>query len=237
MLGVNLPESKEGIDKNALSMKTFYGWYSKDDDSEESLYKISIVDDILVICFEEISQIPIEQIRCFEDTETNYATGFVEQIMGLQQELNFKKNSASNYINNSIYRSYFYSMNSGINPNDLLAKPNGLIVTNKDVKTAMEECVEVPHREINASYFQEQNDFERQIQSLTFTVDTSNPQNQQALTNTATGARIKFFESNAVIDEVRKHFESGLVAIAYKLLQATVDNVEDNIIIKKQGDE
>ncbi len=237
VLGVNLPESKEGIDKNALSMKTFYGWYSKDDDSEESLYKISIVDDILVICFEEISQIPIEQIRCFEDTETNYATGFVEQIMGLQQELNFKKNSASNYINNSIYRSYFYSMNSGINPNDLLTKPNGLIVTNKDVKTAMEECVEVPHREINASYFQEQNDFERQIQSLTFTVDTSNPQNQQALTNTATGARIKFFESNAVIDEVRKHFESGLVAIAYKLLQATVDNVEDNIIIKKQGDE
>jgi hypothetical protein len=42
---------------------------------------------------------------------------------------------------------------------------------------------------------------------LTFTVDTAQPQGNQALTNTATGIKVKFYESNAVIDEVRRHFE------------------------------
>ena len=68
---------------------------------------------------------------------------------------------------------------------------------------------------------------------MTFTVDTSNPNNQQALTNTATGARIKMFESNTVLEEIRKHFEKGLEQLAYKLLDETVDNIEENIVIKK----
>ena len=73
--------------------------------------------------------------------------------------------------------------------------------------TVQENLREMPQREINSSYFNEQNDFERQIQAMTFTVDTSSPNSQQSLTNTATGARIKFFESNTVMDEIRKHLE------------------------------
>lgn len=72
----------------------------------------------------------------------------------------------------------------------------------------MRNLSEIPHRTMDASYFQEQNDFERQIQGLTFTIDTNNSQSQQGLTNTATGMRIKFFESNAVIDQSRKQFEN-----------------------------
>jgi hypothetical protein len=97
----------------------------------------------------------------------------------------------------------------------------------------MANLIEIPHRELNSSYFQEQNDIERQIQSQTFTVDTSANKSNQALTNTATGARIKFFESNTVIDELRKHFEEGLERLAYKLLEATFENTKDNIVIKK----
>jgi hypothetical protein len=89
----------------------------------------------------------------------------------------------------------------------LISKANNIISTTKTVEEALRNLQELPHREINAGYFQEQNDFERQIQGLSFTVDTSNPKSQQSLTNTATGARIKFYESNIVIDEVRKHFE------------------------------
>jgi hypothetical protein len=89
----------------------------------------------------------------------------------------------------------------------LISKPNGIIPTNKPVEEAMKNLMELPQRTIAPDYFNEQNDFERQIQSMTFTVDTSNPKNQQSLTNTATGARIKFFESNSVIEEIRKHFE------------------------------
>lgn len=74
--------------------------------------KISIVNDIVVICMEEISQNPYELIRCFEDTETLFSWGFVEPIVGLQQELNFKKNSASEYINQALNRSFVRNPNS-----------------------------------------------------------------------------------------------------------------------------
>jgi len=65
----------------------------------------------------------------------------------------------------------------------------------------------VDRRDINPSIFNEEADLERQIQSLTFTTDVSSPNSQQALTNTATGARISFFESNTQMDEMRKHLE------------------------------
>lgn len=100
------------IDKNNLSVDTFYGLCDIKDNGEERLYEISVVNGMVVICVEEITQIPIEQIRCFEDTETNFATGFLEPIVGLQKELNFKKNSASEYINHALNRSWLRSPNS-----------------------------------------------------------------------------------------------------------------------------
>lgn len=235
LLGIDI-ESTEWVDRNNLKLKKFYGLYDIKEDGDERLYEICTVNDMLVISFEEISQIPFVQIRCFEDTETNEAVGFIEPILGLQRELNFKKNSASEYINQSLNRSRLWSAYSGVNPKKLISKANNIISTTKTVEEALRNLQELPHREINAWYFQEQNDFERQIQGLSFTVDTSNPKSQQSLTNTATGARIKFYESNIVIDEVRKHFEQWLVKLAYKLLQDIAENATENMTIKNLQD-
>jgi hypothetical protein len=234
--GIDCSTVTEGIDKNALTVKTFYGLYAKDGE-DEKMYKVSTVNDIICICFEEISQNPFELIRCFEDTETMLSWGFVEPMIGLQRELNFKKNSASEYMNQALNRSFVWNPNSGINPRDLISRPGGIIPTTKDKTVVDANFWELPMRTLQPDYFQEQNDFERQIQAVTFTVDTSNPKNQQALTNTATGARIKFFESNVVIDEIRKHFEQGLQNICYKLLNETFENMDENIVIKKNGDQ
>ena len=89
----------------------------------------------------------------------------------------------------------------------MVSKPNNIIPTTSDAVTAQNNLIELPHRNLTTDYFQEQNDLERQIQTSTFTVDTSAQRSQQALTNTATGIRVKFFENNSVIDELRKHFE------------------------------
>lgn len=235
LTGIPTTQIDGWVDKDKLTLRTFYGLYSKWENDDEKLYKITTVNDMTVIEFEEITCIPFEDIKAFDDTETAHSVGLVEPIMSLQEELNFKKNSASEYINQSLNRSYIWSPNSGVNPADLISRPNNIIATTKDAQTAMANLIEMPHRELNSSYFQEQNDIERQIQAQTFTVDTSANKSNQALTNTATGARIKFFESNVVIDELRKHFEEGLEKLAYKLLEATFENMEDNIVIKKQG--
>lgn len=232
----------KNIDVNALTIQKFYGFFNPDKDEKpekERLYELHVIDDLILCYYKEITHIPIEDIKAFEDPEQHFATGFVEPIMELQREMNFKKNSASTYINNSLNRSWLWSPNSNVNPRDLISRPNNIIVVEGDVQNALNNLSELPHREVSSDFFQEQNDIERQVQAMTFTVDTSNPRSQQALTNTATGARIKFFESNSVIDEIRKHFEQGLEKLAYKLLLCTFENMEDedNIVFKKQGNE
>lgn len=230
-------EVKEWVDKNNLTLRTYYWYYNLD--KWESLYKFTDVSWILLICAEEIMQMPYEQIRAFEDTETNLGYGFVEPIISLQRELNFKKNSKSNYINMALNRQVYYNPNSWVNPKDLVSRPSGIIVTNKD-RTAVENNLrEVERRDINPSIFNEEADFERQIQGLTFTTDVSSPNSQQALTNTATGARISFFESNTQMDEMRKHLEEWLSRIAYKLLNEIFEQMGemDNLVIPWDNDD
>lgn len=215
---------------------SYYGLYDitdSDDMSGEKLYKFVTTGDLVLVEAEEISQIPFEDIRCFEDTETYLATGFLEPIMGLQDEINFKKNSASRYINQSLYRDYIRSPMSGIDPRKLNGGAGNIVMTTADAQTAIANLQEIPHRQLPPEYFNEQNDFERQMQEATFTIDTSNAISQQSLTNTATGAKIQAYDSSAVMDEVRKHFEEGMVRLAYKLLQFTFDNLEGNIYIKQ----
>lgn len=108
-------------------------------------------------------------------------------------------------------------------------------MTTKSWKDALENFVELPHRQIPAEYFQEQNDLERQIQAATFTIDTTTPKSNQWLTQTATGIRVKEFETNSVMEELRKHFEEFMVRLAYKFLQEMYENMWefDNLTIKK----
>lgn len=232
---------KERIKSDALVVKSFYGlytikWVNDNDVTNEKLYEFTWISWSVLVDAREITQLPFEDIKCFEDTETHFATGFIEPIIWLQEELNHKKNSSSQYINQALNRTYIWSPNSGINPRNAINAPWGIVPTKADWPTALANFIELPHRQIPSEYFQEQNDFERQIQSLTFTVDTSSSQNNQALTNTATGIKVKFYESNAVIDEVRRHLEEWLERLAYKLLQIVYESADENIVIKKLDD-
>jgi hypothetical protein len=87
---------------------------------------------MVLVYAKEITQIPFEVIKCFPDTDTFLATGFLEQIIGLQEELNFKKNSASEYINQALNRNWIRSPMSGINPKHLNSAPGNIIPTTKD---------------------------------------------------------------------------------------------------------
>lgn len=229
------------VERNSLTLATYYGWFSEDDKKAEKMYEICIVAQganlLFPISYKQITAIPFEDIDCFEDLELNQPVGFIEPIISLQDELNFKKNSGSTYINNALNRMWLWSPQSGVDPRDLVSRPNGIITTTKSVQEAKANLEQMHQETIDPAFFNEQNDFERQIQSASFTVDTSNQRNQQALTNTATGIRVAFFESNSVIDEVRKHFEEGMSRLAYKLLQCTFEHMEENIVIKKMGQE
>lgn len=223
------------VDENSLTLRYFWGLFSTTGEAkDERMYRIVTVNDSIVIEMKEITFIPIEEWKCFPNGKDGNATGFVEPMMGLQEELNFKKNSASEYINKSLQRQRIWSPQSGIDPETI----NDVIIpTSADGATALANFPEVPFGQLGADYFNEQNDFERQIQAASHTIDVSAPRSQEGLTDTATGAKIKFFESNKVVNAVVRRFERSLESLAYKLLQCAFDNMEDNIIFKKQGSE
>jgi hypothetical protein len=78
---------------------------------------------------------------------------------------------------------------------------------------------------------------DRKLQNASYLIDTSSQSGNQALTNTATWSRIKFYESVSVINYVRDNIEQAMVDLAYKLLEFAYDNIEGNIVIKKTWDE
>ncbi len=236
--GISTVGISNPIDKNGLSVLKAYTLFDEKDDGNDRLFEATIIPDLqILIGWKEITKKPFVDFRVFEDIETNFDIGFVEPIIGLMDEMSFQKNAAINFVNQALNRTFVWSPNSNIDPRDLISKPYGVIPTTGDVQTALMNCQELPMRQLPSDYFQLQNDIERQIQTQTFTVDTSNPKSQQALTNTATGARIEFFESNSVLDQVRKNFESALSQLAYLLLQEAFENMGDNIVLKKLGAE
>lgn len=235
--GISDYDANTWVDKHNLTLVYYYGYYpDPENPREERLYEIVTVNKILIIWMKEITQLPFVDLKWHENTEVYFATGLVEPIMPLMNELNFKKNAAALHINHALYRSWFYDPNSGINPEDLIDKPNNIVMVNNWMQAALNWLQEINPTNLPPEYFQEQADFNRDIQALTHTIDTSSAARPWQ-TDTATGARIAFFESNSVIAELTKNFEEAMSQLAYKLLEVTYDNIEDNIILNKIDEE
>lgn len=225
----------EWIDKNALSISIFEGKLSLTNDSkDEKLYEITTVDDSILIWIEEITQLSVVDIKAHEDPELFFSTGYWAPILWLQDELNFQKNAYATAISKALNRSYYWAPDSWVDPSQLIGdRPWNIIVCADWVEIAQKNLVEQPNNPLPSQYFSSINDYNRDINNLTHTTDVSWQSGQTSQINTATWARIAFFESNSVTAEVRKNFERWAVELAYKLLQWSVDNLEDNIVIKK----
>lgn len=230
-------EATSKLELNKLDVVCYQWLYSLKDDNwrGERMYEFLVLGWILLISAKEITEMDYVPLHCFHDTETFISTWLVEPIIGLQKELNFKKKRAAEYINQALYRSWIWSPNSWIDPKRLNQGAGNIIPTVYDAITAQNNLVEIPHRQLPVNYFQEQNDFERQIQALTHTIDTATPRGDNALTQTATWIRIKSFESNAVMAMIRAHVEESVSKLAYKFLKKTFESLDDseNIIINK----
>lgn len=72
------------IRPDKLDVKCYYGYYDiseNKDMSKERLYEFWTVSDTILVYAQEISVLPYEDFRVFEDTEFFYATGYLEPIL------------------------------------------------------------------------------------------------------------------------------------------------------------
>lgn len=233
--GISGVSLESGIDKNALDLQTFYGLYSLTESAkDERLYEITIVNNAVVIGMREIVDMPILDIKWHEDPEIYLSVGLLAPIMGIQDEINYQKNSRALAVSKSLNRDYLWSSDSGIDPSQLVGgKGWTIIYAANGVEQAKRGFEEIADRPLDNSYFSDINDLNRSAQRLSHTTDVTQPQGQTNLTNTATGAKISFFESNSVIAELRKNFERGVQELGMKILDWTFDNMDKNITLKR----
>jgi len=221
-IAVNNPTT---IDDTNLVIKEYYGYFNlTDDPKKEKLYKFCVVNDMLVIQAKEIKKIPYAMVRCFEDTLSLKWFGIVRPVIGLQKEFNFKRSARSQYIKQSLNRKYIMWPWSGMSPKDL-SKPDGIVFTDKDVATVQAHFMELPHREINSSIFSDNADDQREMQTMMFSIDTTQPSAQWSTIDTATWSKIEFYENNIVINKVRVKFERFIAKLWEIVLYAMVENM------------
>ena len=233
--GVSL---ESGIDKNSLTLQTYYGLYSISWEArEERLYEITSIGNAVVIGMTEITEMPILDIKGHEDPEVYLSVGLLAPILGIQDEINYQKNSRALAVSKSLNRDYLRAADSGIDPSQLVwGKGWAIIYAANWLAQAKAGFEEIADRPLDNSYFSDINDLNRSAQRLSHTTDVTQPQWQTAETNTATGAKISFFESNSVIAELRKNFERGVQELWMKILEWTFDNMDNNITLKNIDD-
>jgi len=223
-----------------LTVDKFRGYYNPDGKPGNSqLYEIWTVNDAILIKYKPIARIGVHSAACFEDCEQHFGIGYVEPILGLQEEYNFKMNSSIEYINHALNRTFLWSENSGINPRDLIQanSPNGIITTTVDGPTALANFVEMPSRPIDPNYFNQQNELRSDMQTLSFTIDAGNPLNRGGSTDTATAVRAKFFDSNTVYADTLKHFEELVANCMYDIIDSLYENLDDDKIVAAMGED
>ncbi|MCB1713404.1 MAG: hypothetical protein KDH96_13335, partial [Candidatus Riesia sp.] len=111
VLSVFSENTDENIEMNkqtsAFTVDMFYGYFSESGEvKDEKIYEIWTVNGNVCIKLKEIPKIPINSVTCFEDPEQHYGIGYVEPILGLQREYNFKMNSSIQYINTNLNHSW-----------------------------------------------------------------------------------------------------------------------------------
>lgn len=213
------------IDETSLYIGEYYGYFNlTDDPKKEKLYKFCVVNDLLVIQAQEIKTIPYCMVRLFADTLSLRANGIVRPVIGLQKDFNFKRAAKSQYIKQWLNRKYivwpwfWWSLRD-------LSKPDGIVITNQTIETVQNNFMEIPHREINWSIWNDNMDDQREMQSMMFSIDTTQPSAQWSTIDTATGSKIEFYENNVVINKARIRFENFLAKLWEKILYAMVENM------------
>lgn len=236
--GISDISVKTWINKHSLDLEIFYWSYSIDwDFKNERLYEITTVNRTLVIWIEEITELPILDIKWHEDPEIYFSVWLLAPIIWIQDEINYQKNARATAVSKSLNRDYFWSADSWVDPSQLVGgKWWNIIYAANWVEQATRWLVEIADRPLDNSYFSDINDLNRDASRLTHTTDVTQPQGQTALTNTATGARISLFDSSSVIAELRKNFEKWVQELWHKILNWTFNNIDNDITLKRIDD-
>lgn len=221
------------INPNSFTAYEYWGTYK----DKEMI--ITTVDDKVLIRFEE-NEVedsrgnPVRPFVAMHDQPVPgeyYAIGEAEPIMSLQEEINHLRNTRTDFNNSVLYPEWLVRKDSGINPFQLIHKPNNIIMASNlnDIQPLQKDTVP-------QSSYNEEESINRDIQDTTSTTNFAQPGATSAFTDTATGASMRQAEQNTRMQLKIEYLDDAVSELGRKILLYAAHYAEDSIEIPSEDD-
>jgi hypothetical protein len=237
------------MDKSTLTLKEYWGKFNETDDpANEKEYVITVVWQsgkvIDVIRCQENSEEELLGFRPFVKFDDHviqgefYAVGEVEPLEGLQIEYNNIRNARIDFNNAVNYPEWMYNMNAGINPVNLVHKPNNLIPVEVPIGTDINTVLRTIEKPVQPqSGYNEEGQLNRDFQTISQTVDYTDRGGSKGFSSTATGVASRDAERSQQVNNVVRHLEDSISKIGTMWLRLASKFVDDEIVIRRKRTE
>jgi len=238
-LGINV--GNPDIDKNRMVTADFYGLFSESGEPEDE--KEYIITAVVV------DNEPTYIIRCEENTfgfrplvklddrvvrGEFYSVGEIEPLEGLQIEYNNLRNARIDFNNAVNYPEWIYNVNAGINPANLVHRPNNIIPVElplgSDIRSVLRP-VDKPTQPVSG--YNEESQMNRDFQSISQTIDFTDRGGSQGFTNTATGVKSRDVQVGLQASNIVSHLETAIAEVGRMWLALAEEFSEDEVVIKR----
>jgi len=236
-------DAQKKIDPTSFTIVEYHGRFSvSGKPGDEKEYIISVVNESILVRFEEnklrdASGNPVRPFVAMHDQPVPgeyYAIGEAEPIMSLQSEINDLRNLRSDFNMSVLYPEWLVKNGSGVNPYQLVHKPNNIIQVDNmtDIQPLQKDTVP-------QSSYREEDSINRDIQDTTSTTAFAQPGASSAFTDTATGASIRQNEQNTrmrlkieYLDDAVSELGRKILIMAQAAVQGSIEFPDDDEFIK-----
>lgn len=233
---------KGEIDKGTLTVKEYWGRFCPSEDPlDEEEYVITTVwqaGKCLDVIKCEKNKYGFRPFTKFDDHVIQgefYGIGEVEPLEGLQIEYNNIRNARIDFNNSINYPEWMYNLNAGINPVNLVHKPNNLIPVEVPIGTDINTVLRTIEKPVAPqSGYMEEGQLNRDFQTISQTVDYTDRGGSKGFSSTATGIASRDAERSQQINNVVRHLEDAISQIGTMWLRLAAHFVEDEIVIRRK---
>lgn len=223
--GINSTE--DSPDNGVFNVKEFWGYFSETDDiKDEELYRMTVVNDSVLVRYEPINFIPAEKFVPIEVPNQGVGKGIVEPIKQLQDAYNLTRNQRFENISLIINKMWKLKQGSGIDPRKLMSVAGNTIVMRE-----MDALEPIDFPDISQSAFAEANALNTEIQGINGTIDTTQDSSNNGFTNLATGQKIRWNEFNTRFKTIKQNLEEALGRLGQKMLMVVAERAQQNPLV------
>lgn len=213
-----------------VNVKNYYGYFSETDKPEDAkIILATVVDNRLVIRYEEIDFIPFEKFVPTDVPGIGIGVGLVEPIKKIQDAYNLTRNQRIENVSLVMNRMWLMKQGAGIDPRKLRSVAGNVIAV-KDLADL--QPLQTP--DVTSSSYNETQSLNTEIQTTLGTIDTTQEAGQNGFTNLATGQKIRWNEFNVRFKAIKENFEEALARLGEKMLRVVGKHATQNPLIQDE---